>query len=57
MGVPLTSKEVIAQIQKLENEGKSLRKKEIKQLYPDLMRSALYYYPSWQHALEESKIS
>ncbi len=57
MGVPLTSKEVITQIQKLENEGKSLRKKEIKQLYPDLMRSALYYYPSWQHALEESKIS
>ncbi|MFB9762392.1 MULTISPECIES: hypothetical protein [Bacillaceae] len=57
MGVPLTSKEVIAQIQKLENEGNSLRKKEIKQLYPDLMRSALYYYPSWQHAIEESKIS
>lgn len=51
----LTSKEVITQIQKLQNEGKSLRKKEVKQLYPDLMRSALYYYPSWQHAIEESK--
>jgi len=51
----LTSNEVITQIQKLQNEGKSLRKKEVKQLYPDLMRSALYYYPSWQHAIEESK--
>lgn len=56
MNVPLTSKEVITQIQKLQNEGQSLKKKEVKQLYPDLMRSALYYYPSWQHALEESKV-
>ncbi|WP_169729579.1 hypothetical protein [Ectobacillus panaciterrae] len=56
MDVTLTSKEVITQIQKLQNEGKSLRKKEVKQLYPDLMRSALYYYPSWQHAVEESKV-
>ncbi|MCQ6282917.1 hypothetical protein [Bacillus sp. EB600] len=55
MDVPLTSKEVITQIQKLQNEGQSLKKKEVKQLYPDLMRSALYYYPSWQQAIEESK--
>jgi hypothetical protein len=54
MDVPLTSKEVITHIQKLQSEGQSLKKKEVKQLYPDLMRSALYYYPSWQHALEES---
>jgi hypothetical protein len=56
MNVPLTSKEVITQIQKLQNQGDSLRKKEVKQLYPDLMRSALHYYPSWQHAIEESKL-
>ncbi|MGZ4161889.1 MAG: hypothetical protein ACXVNF_13980 [Neobacillus sp.] len=56
MDVKFTSKEVITQIQKLQHEGKSLRKKEVKQLYPDLMRSALYYYPSWQHALEESNV-
>ena len=56
MDVLLTSKEVITQIQNLNNEGKSLKKKEVKQLYPDLMRSALYFYPSWQHALEESKV-
>jgi hypothetical protein len=55
MNVPLTSKEVITHIQKLQSEGQSLKKKEVKQLYPDLMRSALYYYPSWQHALEECK--
>ncbi|MFP3125803.1 hypothetical protein OH784_24320 [Ectobacillus funiculus] len=57
MDVPLTSKEVITQIQQLQNEGNSLRKKEIKKLYPDLMRSALYYYPSWQQAIEESNVS
>jgi len=56
LDVLLTSKEVITQIQNLNNEGKSLKKKEVKQLYPDLMRSALYFYPSWQHALEESKV-
>ncbi|NRD79010.1 hypothetical protein HPT25_16735 [Bacillus sp. BRMEA1] len=56
MDVLLTSKQVITQIQNLHNEGKSLKKKEVKQLYPDLMRSALHYYPSWQHALEESKV-
>jgi hypothetical protein len=55
MNVPLTSKEVMTQIQKLQNEGQSLKKKEVKQLYPDLMRSALYYYPSWQQALEVSQ--
>lgn len=57
MNVSLTSIEVITHIQKLQHEGKSLKKKEVKQLYPDLMRSALYYYPSWQHALEESNVS
>lgn len=57
MDVTLTSKEVITQIQKLQNEGQSMRKKQIKELYPDLMRSALYYYPSWQHAIEESNVS
>lgn len=56
MDVPLTSKEVITRIQKLHHEGKSLRKKEVKHLYPELMRSALYYYPSWQHAIEESNV-
>ena len=57
MNVPLTSNDVITHIQKLQSEGQSLKKKEVKQLYPDLMRSALYFYPSWQHALEESKVS
>ncbi|MFF3024462.1 hypothetical protein ACFVRR_17700 [Gottfriedia sp. NPDC057948] len=57
MDVKFTSKEVITQIKKLHNEGNSLRKKEVKQYYPDLMRSALHYYPSWQHAVDESKVS
>jgi hypothetical protein len=57
MGIPLTKKEVITQIQKLQNERQSLGKKQVKELYPDLMRSALYYYLSWRHAIEESKVS
>lgn len=57
MDVSLTSKEVITQIQKLQNEGESLKKKDVKKYYPELMRSALYYYPSWQQAIEESSIS
>ncbi|MGM0867476.1 MAG: hypothetical protein ACQEWF_22705 [Bacillota bacterium] len=57
MDVKLTSNQVITQIQKLQMEGNSLRKIEVKQLYPDLMRSALYYYPSWQHAIQESQVS
>lgn len=57
MDVSLTSKEVITQIQKLQNEGESLKKKDVKKHYPELMRSALYYYPSWQQAIEESSIS
>ena len=48
MDVPLTSKEVITHIQKLQNEGHSLKKKEVKQLYPDLMQTMLVetsYHP------------
>ncbi|MED2974085.1 hypothetical protein P4361_17800 [Fictibacillus sp. B-59209] len=53
----LSAKEVIMQIQELENRGNSLSKKQVKQTYPELMRSALYYYPSWLHALDVSSIS
>ncbi|MCQ6268740.1 hypothetical protein M1K46_24510 [Fictibacillus sp. WQ 8-8] len=53
----LSAKEVIMQIQELENRGNSLSKKQVKQTHPELMRSALYYYPSWQHALDVSSIS
>jgi hypothetical protein len=55
--VSLTQDEVITQIKQLESNGQSMRKKQIKQTHPDLMRSALHYFPSWQHAIEESEIS
>lgn len=49
--------EVLTQIQQLNQSGITLNKKKIKQSHPELMSSALYYYPSWQHAIEESGVS
>lgn len=51
----MTPEDVIAQIQRLHNDGIVLNKKKVKKSHPDLMRSALYYYPSWEHALNEAK--
>jgi hypothetical protein len=45
---------VISQIRKLHENGESLSKKKVKQSHPDLMRNALYYFPSWEHALQAS---
>jgi hypothetical protein len=45
---------VLEQIRKLHENGVSLSKKKVKQSHPDLMRNALYYFPSWEHALQAS---
>jgi hypothetical protein len=50
-------KQVLTQIQQLNHDGVSLNKKKVKQSHPELMSSALYYYPSWQSAIEESGVS
>lgn len=43
---------VLNQIKELWDEnGQKLSKKDIKKQNPEVMRNALYYYPSWEHAV------
>jgi hypothetical protein len=54
METSMSVKEVMTQIKQLHNDGKPLNKKKVKKNNPDLMQNALYYYPSWEHALQET---
>jgi hypothetical protein len=54
MDVTLSSNEVVHQINQLRASGESLSKKKIKKSNPELMRSALHYFPDWDHAIERS---
>jgi hypothetical protein len=56
MEVNMSSNEVLSQISQLHKNGEPLNKKKVKKAYPELMRSALYYFPDWDHALSESGI-
>ncbi|MFD2673242.1 hypothetical protein [Marinicrinis sediminis] len=57
METNMSSEEVLSQISQLHNSGEALNKKTVKKNYPDLMKNALYYYPSWDHAIEKSGIA
>ncbi|MDQ0338717.1 hypothetical protein J2S00_001503 [Caldalkalibacillus uzonensis] len=57
MDLKLSSEEVISHIRQLHQKGQPLNKKKVKRDYPDLMKSALYYYPSWEHALKEADVN
>ncbi len=47
--------EVVSKIAELmKKEGQPLRKKQIKKTNPELMRNALFYFPSWEDAMERS---
>jgi len=48
--------DVMAQIQQLKHNGETLSKKKVKQSHPDLMQNALYYFPSWEHAIQSADI-
>ncbi|TCS93393.1 hypothetical protein [Hazenella coriacea] len=50
----LSMEEVMSQIQNLKEQGHPLNKKKVKQTKPQLLQSALYYFPSWDHALKNS---
>lgn len=54
MELSMSADDVLSQIAQLHDTGESLAKKHIKKTHPDLMRNALYYYPSWEHALGKS---
>ncbi|XEC93370.1 hypothetical protein AB6A23_18625 [Paenibacillus tarimensis] len=44
--------DVISQLQKLKSSGETLNKKRCKQTHPNLVQNALFYFPSWEHALQ-----
>jgi hypothetical protein len=55
MEVNMSVEEVVNQITELvQNEGQPLRKKQVKKSNPELMKNALYYFPSWEEAMEKS---
>jgi hypothetical protein len=48
--------DVIAEIKRLRQGGDPLSKKKIKQTHPQLLRNALYYFPSWEHAVQSAEM-
>ncbi|WP_209123251.1 hypothetical protein [Alkalihalobacillus sp. BA299] len=54
MEVNMSPEEVILEIKQLSVNGENLSKKSVKKAYPQLMRSALHYYPDWDSAIEKS---
>ncbi|MED1954177.1 hypothetical protein [Brevibacillus centrosporus] len=47
--------EVINRIKSIQSTGGSVSKKQVKQTDPELMRNALFYFPSWEHALKSAE--
>ncbi|MDQ0156643.1 hypothetical protein [Robertmurraya andreesenii] len=54
MDVTMSSAEVLEEIRRLNTSGSSLSKKHVKRTHPQLMRSALHYFPDWDSAIERS---
>ncbi|WP_164553387.1 hypothetical protein [Brevibacillus marinus] len=55
MELNMSSQQVQQRIRQLKQEGKNLAKKAVKASDPELMRHALFYYPSWERALEAAE--
>jgi hypothetical protein len=54
LDITLASEEVISRIKQLQSGGGTVNKKQVKQQDPELMRSALHYFPSWEHAVKNA---
>lgn len=52
MEATMKADEVLMMIRQLQENGTAISKKKVKQSHPDLMRSALFYFPSWEHAIQ-----
>ncbi|WP_193571492.1 hypothetical protein [Paenibacillus psychroresistens] len=52
MDASMSVVDVLTNIQELKNSGQSLNKKKLKQSHPELIQNALFYFPSWEHALQ-----
>jgi len=55
MEADMSVADVLEEIRRLRNSGHSLNKKKIKQSHPQLVRNALYYFPSWDHAVQNTE--
>lgn len=56
MEIEMSADQVISSISQMHSNGQPLAKKKIKKSNPELMRSALHYFPSWEHAIKESGV-
>lgn len=54
MDFTLGADEVVRRIKELQSSGGSISKKQVKQTDPELVRNALFYFPSWEHALRNA---
>lgn len=52
----MSAEDVLGHIVQLHSSGESLAKKNVKKQHPDLMKNALYYYPSWEHAIQKTGV-
>lgn len=55
MEFTLDADEVVRRIKQLQSSGGAINKKRVKQSDPELMRNALFYFPSWEHALKNAE--
>ena len=56
LDITLGADEVIHRIRQLQSNGETISKKQVKQNDPELMRNALFHFPSWDHALKNAEI-
>ncbi|WP_409342296.1 hypothetical protein [Paenibacillus sp. MBLB4367] len=56
MDISMGADEVVSRIKQLQSNGGSISKKQVKQSDPELMKSALFYYPSWEHAIKNAEL-
>lgn len=54
MEANMSIEEVKLGIRKINDLEGTLNKKKIKKSHPELMRNALYYFPNWESAIDES---
>lgn len=54
MDADMSVLDVLEEIRQLRKGGSSLNKKKIKESHPHLIRNALYYFPSWDHAVRST---
>lgn len=54
MQLDMSAEEVLSQIKDLHGNGEPLTKRKVKETHPTLLKNALYYYPSWEHAIKQS---